>query len=128
MKKVTIEAFDTGTHTTSVYYLERGLCAWGILGDIPSGNGDWAEIGPDALITRAAREYHGPKVGQFSRWNLGRAEITSVEEVGQEAAQRIYESLGRAAARAAASAADDAQRRRWAAAKKADAALAGEVQ
>jgi hypothetical protein len=114
MKKVTIRFFDTVDHGTAIYYLERGLCAWGILGDIPSGNGDWAEIGPDALIARAAREYHGPKVGQFSRWNLGRAEIVSVDDVGQEAAQRIYASLGRAAARAAASAADDAQRRRWA--------------
>lgn len=114
MKKVTIRFFDTGDHGTAIYYLERGLCAWGILGDIPSGNGDWSERGPDALIARVSREYHGPKVGQSSRWYLGGAEVIAVEEVSQEAAQSIYASLGRDAARAAASAADDAQRRRWA--------------
>jgi len=114
MKKVTIKAFDQGVKTTSVYYLERGMCAWGILGAIPSGNGDWAEIGPDSLIVTLARQYDGPRVGQHIRWHLGGAEVTSVEEVTSEAAQRIYASLGRDAARAAASAADDAQRLRWA--------------
>lgn len=114
VKKVTIRFFDTGDHGTAIYYLERGLCAWGILGDIPSGNGDWSERGPDSLIAQVARQYDGPRVGQTSRWHLGGAEVVSVEEVSPEEAQRIYISLGRAAARAAASAADDAQRRRWA--------------
>lgn len=115
MKKVTIKFFDTGCHGTAVYFLERGLYAWAVLGDVPSGNGDWAEIGPDALIVTLARQYDEPRVGQSSRWYLGGAEVISVEEVSPESAQRVYASLGRDAARDAASAADDAQRLRWAA-------------
>lgn len=120
MKKVTIKSFDTGDHMESVYYLERGLLAWGILGDVPSGNGDWAERGPDALIRETAKEYGGPRVGQCHRWHLGFAEVVSVEGVAPEEEQRVYMALGRNAARGVAAAADDAQRKRWAAAKKAE--------
>lgn len=115
MKNVTIKFFDTGSHGTATYFLERGQYAWAVLGDAPSGNGDWAEMGPDALIARLARQYDGPRVGQSSRWYLGGAEVVAVEDVPTEAAQRVYASLGRDAARDAASAADDAQRLRWAA-------------
>ena len=114
MKKVIVEAFDTGDHTSSIYYIERGRYAWAVLGGTPSGNGDWAEIGPDALITRLARDYRGPQVGQCSKWYLGGAEVTSVEDVTSAEAAEVYKALGRAAAAAAVSAADDAQRLRWA--------------
>ena len=112
MKKVIVEAFDTGDHTSHAYYLERGRCAWAVLG--LTSNGDWTDIGPDALIARLARDIHGPKVGQSSRWYLGGAEVTSVEDVTSAEAAEVYKALGRTAASAAASAADDAQRLRWA--------------